>query len=152
MARQFRLREPILGIVPVTHVVLCIPPGAIVDLPHSVPAENRIVDGVWENKPILVFFQDLRNRGDELMIAQPHIPAHLIGRSFRLKVPLPGIQWLQDLPAEIEIPAGEVVSVLHQHVSRSRVVSVAWGDMTLLLFTEDLQQQEDIGSIGAAEV
>ena len=70
MQRQaFRLKTPTLGTISSDdghRVAVTIPQNAIVTVFNGPLDDNRMVDVLWEGKPIMMFTQDLRNRGERV--------------------------------------------------------------------------------------
>jgi hypothetical protein len=64
MMGQFHLSRATLCIVTATRLVEYVPEGAIVRIPIAPPDTNQLVDVIWEGKCVLMFAQDLRDRGE----------------------------------------------------------------------------------------
>jgi hypothetical protein len=68
--RSFRLKTPTLGILSIDtnghRIPVTLPLHAIVTLADGQIDGNRLVDVLWENTTIMMFAQDLRERGVEI--------------------------------------------------------------------------------------
>ena len=66
--KSFRLKSATLGItseqgerIPVT-----IPSGAVIKVVRDPHDGNRLLDVVWDGKPVMMFTQDVRERGEQV--------------------------------------------------------------------------------------
>jgi len=67
---NYRLKSPTLALVleDGRQVACRVPRGAIVTIDPKVFTANKLIDVVWDGKPIRMFAQDVRARG-EILIA-----------------------------------------------------------------------------------
>ena len=68
--RSFRLKTPTLGILSIDsnghRIPVTLPLHAVVTVEAEPLDGNRLVDVLWEGKTIMMFTQDLRERGEEI--------------------------------------------------------------------------------------
>ena len=67
--QRFRLAKSTLGFCLNASDKSCIavPAGAIVELPPAIPNAERFVDVKWEGRSLVMFIQDIRERGTALI-------------------------------------------------------------------------------------
>ena len=72
MGDLFRLTTPTISVQVIDgeSVAAIIPPGAVVRVCGEALADSRMVQVAWENKLLLMFKMDLRERGEEVQLAQ----------------------------------------------------------------------------------
>jgi hypothetical protein len=68
IGQRFRLKTPTLAIMAQDHskVPVMIPKGAEVEVLDGPLNGNRLVDVSWEDKTVMVFTNDIRDRGERL--------------------------------------------------------------------------------------
>ena len=66
----------------------------------------------------------------------------LSGKRFRLTVPTLGIETVGDERKAVQVPAGEIVTVLSgPRPDDRRMIDVLWTDKTLVMFAEDVEHR-----------
>jgi hypothetical protein len=72
MGTMFRLREPIIAILPLSGqrgTLVPVPREAILEIAGE-PQKSGLVDLLWEGKRIAAFLQDLESRGEPINICK----------------------------------------------------------------------------------
>lgn len=66
--KRFRLTSATLGIEAVDgqHRPITLPSDAIVELVSAPTDGDRLVEILWNKRPLLIFTQDIRSRGEEV--------------------------------------------------------------------------------------
>lgn len=62
--RSYRLNADTLGILSESRIAISIPYNAVVTVVNEPPNGNRMVDVMWEGKRVMIFADDLRERGE----------------------------------------------------------------------------------------
>jgi hypothetical protein len=64
----YRIHSPIMALFERNgrHMAETVPVGAIVEIDTDTFDGNRLVDVIWVGKPVMMFTQDLRTRGESI--------------------------------------------------------------------------------------
>jgi hypothetical protein len=67
-AERYRIHSPIMALFERDgrHIAETVPVGAIVEIDTDTFDGNRIVEVIWVGKPVMMFTQDLRKRGESV--------------------------------------------------------------------------------------
>jgi len=66
IGQRFRMNSPTLAITTQDHIPLMIPKGGEVEVLDGPLNGNRLVDVSWDGKTVMVFTNDIRDRGVRL--------------------------------------------------------------------------------------
>jgi len=66
IGQRFRMNSPTLAITTLDHIPLMIPKGGEVEVLDGPLNGNRLVDVRWDGKTVMVFTNDIRDRGVRL--------------------------------------------------------------------------------------
>lgn len=64
MVGKVRLLKSTLGIFSATRLATAVPEGSIIEIPTAPLRDARLIDVIWDGKPMLMFIQDLRERSE----------------------------------------------------------------------------------------
>lgn len=66
--RRYRMSKPTIALVieEGRHVARTIPEGDIVAIDATLPDSSKLVEVTWNEKTVLMFSQDVKNRGEKL--------------------------------------------------------------------------------------
>jgi hypothetical protein len=67
MVGKRRLMKATLGVATATRIAERVPEGAIIEIRVEPEESSRLIDVIWEGRPMMMFMRDLLDRGEELL-------------------------------------------------------------------------------------
>jgi len=66
--KRFRLKTPTVGVEKTaeSQIAVTIPAGVTIEIAHGPSPNNPMVDVVWEGRRMIMFVQDIQERGEEV--------------------------------------------------------------------------------------
>jgi hypothetical protein len=67
MVGKRRLTKATIAVATATRIAESIPNGEIIEICHEPDEGSRMIDVLWEGRPMMMFIQDLLDRGEEVL-------------------------------------------------------------------------------------